>query len=214
MRQLHAPVIVRIAFLAPRLAVLLPASALTQDAEITTSCACTGFRDPDTSVLVALPVRALVNGSRRSSGFGKRWHPVRRCYAMHWGVDLAAPLGEPVHSAWSGVVEEAGRRGGYGNVVRIRHAHGFVTLYGHVSTFADGIQPGARVRQGQVIAYVGSTGISTGPHLHFEIHLNGHRMHPVCGCRPLLGAPGHRQAQVIQHSNNGKEIKNRKELSQ
>jgi murein DD-endopeptidase MepM/ murein hydrolase activator NlpD len=98
---------------------------------------------------------------------------------MHTGVDFAAPRGTPILAAGNGVVEKVGRNSGYGNMTIIRHTNGYETLYGHQSGFAKGLAPGARVRQGQVIGYVGSTGLSTGPHLHFEIRVNGKPVDPL-----------------------------------
>ena len=97
---------------------------------------------------------------------------------MHQGIDFAAGTGTPVYAASDGVVVEARRWGGYGNWVRIRHSNGLETGYGHLSRFARGLRAGQRVSQGQVVAYVGSTGASTGPHLHYEIWRNGQRINP------------------------------------
>ena len=98
---------------------------------------------------------------------------------MHTGVDYAAPRGTPIFAAGNGVVEKAGRSSGYGNFIIIQHTNGYETAYGHQSSFAKGIAPGVRVRQGQIIGYVGSTGLSTGPHLHFEIRVNGKPVDPL-----------------------------------
>lgn len=107
------------------------------------------------------------------SGFGMRRHPVLGYTRLHAGVDYAAPRGTPILAAGNGVVEKAGRTSGYGNFTLIKHTNGYETAYAHQNGFAKGIVPGARVRQGQIIGYVGSTGLSTGPHLHFEIRVNG-----------------------------------------
>ena len=116
--------------------------------------------------------------ARISSPFGKRFHPVLRKYKIHWGVDYAAPTGTPIFAGGDGVVQVAKYNGSYGNYIKIRHNSEFSTAYGHMSRFAKGIRPGVRVTQGQVIAYVGSTGRSTGPHLHYEVIQNGRRVNP------------------------------------
>ncbi|MEX0852202.1 MAG: peptidoglycan DD-metalloendopeptidase family protein [Bauldia sp.] len=113
------------------------------------------------------------------SGFGMRRHPILGYKRLHSGVDYAAPRGTPILAAANGVVEKAGRSSGYGNLTVIAHTNGYETAYGHQSSFAKGIVPGARVRQGQVIGYVGSTGLSTGPHLHFEIRINQKAVDPL-----------------------------------
>src|SRR5690606_22861564 len=98
---------------------------------------------------------------------------------MHQGTDFAAPSGTPIYAAGNGVVEMAGRKGGYGNYVRIRHGSAYQTAYAHMKSFATGPKKGAPVKQGQVIGYVGTTGRSTGPHLHYEVHLNGKQVNPL-----------------------------------
>jgi murein DD-endopeptidase MepM/ murein hydrolase activator NlpD len=113
------------------------------------------------------------------SGFGFRKHPILGYLKMHTGVDWAAPNGTPIYASGNGVVEKAGWESGYGKYVRLRHTNGYETAYGHMSGFARGVQPGVRVRQGQVIGYVGSTGLSTGAHLHYEIMVNGHFVDPM-----------------------------------
>ena len=113
------------------------------------------------------------------SGFGWRVHPILGYRRLHTGVDYAAPRGTPILAAGNGVVEKVGRTSGYGNFTLVRHTNGYETGYGHQSAFAKGIVPGARVRQGQIIGYVGSTGLSTGPHLHFEIRVNGTPVDPL-----------------------------------
>ena len=107
---------------------------------------------------------------------------------MHEGVDFGASTGTPIHAAGAGVIDISGRHGGYGNTIVIKHNAKFKTLYGHLSRFADGIRPGVRVNQGQVIGYVGSTGRSTGPHLHYEVRINDHPTNPM-----LIRASGGRQ---------------------
>jgi murein DD-endopeptidase MepM/ murein hydrolase activator NlpD len=113
------------------------------------------------------------------SGFGSRVHPILGTRRMHTGVDFAAPRGTPILAAGNGVVEKAGRTSGYGNLIVLKHTNGYETAYAHQSSFAKGIAPGVRVRQGQIIGYVGSTGLSTGPHLHFEIRVNKSAVDPL-----------------------------------
>lgn len=119
-----------------------------------------------------------INGARLSSSFGRRKHPILGYRKMHSGVDFAAPRGTPIMAAGSGVVERANRYGSFGNYVRIRHSDGYKTAYAHMKGFARGIRAGARVRQDQIIGYVGTTGRSTGPHLHYEVIHNGKKINP------------------------------------
>lgn len=118
------------------------------------------------------------NGKFRS-GFGPRRHPILGYVKMHTGADWAAPRGTPIIAAGNGKVEKAGWSGGYGRQTIIRHANGYETSYSHQSAIAEGVVPGARVRQGQIIGYVGSTGLSTGPHLHYELMVNGTKVDPM-----------------------------------
>lgn len=118
------------------------------------------------------------NGKFRSP-YGMRRHPITRVRKMHWGVDWSAPRGTPILAAGNAVVEKAGWAGGYGRQTILRHANGYKTSYSHQTAFAKGVKTGARVRQGQVIGYVGSTGLSTGPHLHYEVSVNGNRVNPM-----------------------------------
>ncbi|WP_417468644.1 peptidoglycan DD-metalloendopeptidase family protein [Maricaulis sp.] len=120
-----------------------------------------------------------INGARLSSSFGRRRHPILGYTRAHNGTDFAAPTGTPIFAAGNGVVERANRFGSFGNYVKIRHANGFETAYAHLNGFARGIRAGTRVTQGQVIAYVGTTGRSTGPHLHYEVHQNGRPVNPM-----------------------------------
>ncbi len=124
-------------------------------------------------------MRTPISGARISSGFGMRRHPVLGYTKMHTGVDFAAPTGTPIHAAGPGKVIHAGWRGGYGRTVMIKHPSGHVTLYAHQSRIARGIRKGVKVRQGQVIGYVGATGRVTGPHLHFEVHIKGRKVNPL-----------------------------------
>ena len=124
-------------------------------------------------------LRAPVDGARITSSFGMRRHPILGYTKMHQGIDFGVGTGTPILAAGDGVVVEARRWGGYGNWVRIRHAGGYETGYGHLSRFGKGLRPGMRVSQGQIIAYSGSTGASTGPHLHYEVWLKGRRVNPM-----------------------------------
>lgn len=124
-------------------------------------------------------MRNPVRGGRFTSGFGDRRHPLLKYMKMHTGVDWAAPTGTPILAAGDGTVEQIGGKGGYGNYIRIRHANGFATAYGHMSRYAAGVTPGVAVKQGQIIGYVGSTGMSTGPHCHFEVLVNSKFVNPM-----------------------------------
>ena len=124
-------------------------------------------------------MKTPINGARLSSGFGMRRHPILGYSRMHRGTDFAAPTGTPILAAGEGTVVRAGPYGGYGNYIRIRHANGYETAYAHLSRYARGVRSGTRVRQGQVIGYVGTTGRSTGPHLHYEVALRGRQMNPM-----------------------------------
>ena len=117
--------------------------------------------------------------SRISSHFGRRRHPIYKDVRVHWGVDYPAPTGSAIYAAGDGVIEAAQYRSGYGKYIRIRHNSEYSTAYGHMSGYAKGIRSGVRVKQGQLIGYVGSTGRSTGPHLHYEIIRNGQRVNPL-----------------------------------
>jgi len=118
------------------------------------------------------------NGVFRS-GFGARRHPILGYTKMHTGADWSAPRGTPIIAAGNGTVEKAGWAGGYGRQTIIRHANGYQSSYSHQSAIARGARPGAQVRQGQVIGYVGSTGLSTGNHLHYELIVNGRKVDPM-----------------------------------
>lgn len=123
-------------------------------------------------------LRTPVNGARISSGFGFRKHPVLGYSKLHKGIDFAAPSGTPIFAAGNGVITFMGRHGGYGNFVAIKHNNEYQTQYGHASAFSRKFRVGSKVKQGDVIAYVGSTGRSTGPHLHFEILYRGSAINP------------------------------------
>ena len=124
-------------------------------------------------------VRKPVAEGIMRSPFGIRHHPILGYTKMHTGVDWAAPTGTPIYAAGNGVIEKAAWESGYGKFVLIRHNNGYETAYGHMSAFARGMEPGTRVRQGQVIGFVGSTGLSTGSHVHYEIRINGRFVDPM-----------------------------------
>lgn len=124
-------------------------------------------------------MKTPINGARMSSGFGMRLHPILGYSILHKGTDFAVPTGTPIMAAGDGVVEKAGPFSTYGNYVRIKHGDGYETAYAHMSRYAKGVRAGARVRQGQVIGYVGTTGRSTGPHLHYEVLLKGVQTNPM-----------------------------------
>ena len=124
-------------------------------------------------------LRTPVDGARLSSGFGKRKHPILGFTRLHRGVDFAAPAGTPIMAAGDGVVVYRGNKGGYGRYILVRHNSRYSTAYAHLSSFKRGVTKSSRVRQGQVIGFVGSSGLSTGPHLHYEIHRNGRQINPL-----------------------------------
>ncbi len=113
------------------------------------------------------------------SGFGMRYHPILKYPAMHEGLDFSANMGDPIFATGKGTVEHAGRKGTYGNLVIIDHGYGYKTYYAHLSAFNEGIRPGATVERGQKIGLAGSTGRSTGPHLHYEVYKNGTPVNPI-----------------------------------
>ena len=136
------------------------------------------FNEKGESVRKAL-MRTPVDGARLSSRYGRRRHPILGYTRMHRGVDFAAPRGTPVMAAGSGVIARAGWNGSYGRYIKIRHNGTYSTAYGHLHRYARNIRAGKRVRQGQIIGYVGSTGRSTGPHLHYEVHRNNRQINPM-----------------------------------
>jgi murein DD-endopeptidase MepM/ murein hydrolase activator NlpD len=136
------------------------------------------FNEKGQSARKAL-LRTPVNGARLSSRYGKRRHPVLGYTKMHKGLDFAAPRGTPIMAGGDGVIEMSQRNGSYGNYVRIRHNNNYKTAYAHLKNFARGIRRGKRVRQGQIIGYIGTTGRSTGPHLHYEILKAGRQINPL-----------------------------------
>ena len=124
-------------------------------------------------------VRQPIATGRLTSGFGGRFHPILGYTRMHTGVDWAAPIGTPIFAAGNGTIIKAGRESGYGNRVEIQHANGYITTYNHMTGFARGISEGIRVKQGQVVGFLGMTGLATGPHLHYEVIVNGHFVDPL-----------------------------------
>jgi len=124
-------------------------------------------------------LRTPVDGARLSSRFGKRKHPILGYTRMHRGVDFAAPRGTPIMAAGDGVVEYANTNGSYGRYLRIRHNSTYKSAYAHLKSFAKGVRVGSRVKQGQIVAYVGTTGRSTGPHLHYEIFRDNAHINPL-----------------------------------
>jgi murein DD-endopeptidase MepM/ murein hydrolase activator NlpD len=137
------------------------------------------FFDAEGNSARSLLMRTPVDGARISSRFGARRHPILGYTRMHQGIDFAVSTGTPIMAAGNGTIAVAGRSGGYGNLLVIRHANGFSTAYGHLSKFANGARKGTRVRQGQIVAYSGATGLATGPHLHYEVRENGNQVNPA-----------------------------------
>ena len=124
-------------------------------------------------------MKTPINGARLSSGYGMRKHPILGYNKKHQGVDFAAPKGTPIMAAGTGHIEFVGNNGGAGKYIRIKHMNGYKTAYAHLSKYASGISKNVKVKQGQTIGYVGSTGLSTGPHLHYEVWFNGKRINPM-----------------------------------
>ncbi|UCI30113.1 MULTISPECIES: M23 family metallopeptidase [unclassified Mesorhizobium] len=139
----------------------------------------TDYFDEDGASAQQFLLRNPLPAGKFRSGFGARKHPILGYVRMHTGVDWAAPIGTPIIAAGNGVVEKVGWAGGYGKQIIIRHANGYETSYNHQSAFAKGIEPGVRVRQGQTIGYLGQTGLATGPHLHYELIVNGTKVDPM-----------------------------------
>lgn len=145
----------------------------------TTADGYTGFFDDKGASIETSLMKTPVDGGRLSSLFGKRDHPVLGYTRMHRGLDYTAPRGTPVLAAGDGVVVRRGRNGSFGKYVEIKHGSTYATAYAHLSRYGEGLQPGARVRQGDVIGYVGATGLATGPNLHYEVLQNGKQVDPV-----------------------------------
>jgi murein DD-endopeptidase MepM/ murein hydrolase activator NlpD len=136
------------------------------------------FNPNGESVRKAL-MRTPIDGARLTSGFGMRTHPTLGYTKMHRGVDFGAPTGTPIYAAGDGVIEKIGPNSSYGNYIRIRHNSEYSTAYAHMNGFAKGLEQGDRVRQGDIIGYVGTTGRSTGPHLHYEVLIAGEQVNPL-----------------------------------
>jgi murein DD-endopeptidase MepM/ murein hydrolase activator NlpD len=143
-----------------------------------------GYYTPEGKNLRKAFLRSPLEFSRITSGFKMRFHPILKEWRAHKGVDYGAPTGTRVKATADGIVELAGREGGYGNVVVLRHSRGITTLYGHLNGFAGGIKRGTRVAQGDVIGYVGATGWATGPHLHYEFRVNNEHRNPLTIAMP------------------------------
>ena len=135
-----------------------------------------GYYDISGKSIVKSLMKTPINGARLSSSFGMRKHPILGFNKMHRGTDFAAPTGTPIMASGSGTVTRARWCGGGGNCIKIRHNSTYETIYAHMSKFAKGVREGKKVKQGQIIGYVGSTGLSTGPHLHYEVVVNGKKV--------------------------------------
>ena len=135
-----------------------------------------GYYDVDGKSVIKTLMKTPINGARLSSSFGMRKHPILGYNKLHQGTDFAAPKGTPIMASGSGVILRAQKYKGYGNYVSIKHNSTYVTAYGHMSKYGRGIKKGVRVNQGRIVGYVGSTGMSTGPHLHYEVLKNGKRI--------------------------------------
>ena len=139
-----------------------------------------GYYTPDGRNMRKAFLRSPIEFSRVTSGFtSARFHPVLKTWRAHKGIDYGAPRGTRVRVTSDGYVTFVGRKGGYGNVVTVRHRNGFVTLYAHLSGFSQGLRQGKRVVQGEIVGFVGTTGLATGPHLHYEFHVNGVHQNPM-----------------------------------
>jgi len=138
-----------------------------------------GYYTPEGKNLRKAFLRSPLEFSRITSGFSMRYHPILKEWRAHRGIDYGAPTGTRVKATSDGTVDFLGRRGGYGKVVVLRHSGGITTIYGHMSRFANGLRRGARVSQGELIGYVGQTGLATGPHLHYEFRVNDQYRNPL-----------------------------------
>ncbi len=149
-----------------------------------------GYYDEQGVSLQRAFLKSPLKFSRISSKFSlRRFHPILKKWRSHRGVDFAAPTNTPIRSTADGVISYIGKKGGYGNVVMIEHFGKYLTLYGHLNKFASKIKRGSKVSQGQVIGYVGSTGLATGPHLHYEFHNNGKQVDPLSAKVPTRKPP-------------------------
>lgn len=148
-----------------------------------------GYYDEKGRSLKKTLLKSPLRFRRITSTFSRgRYHPILKRYRPHHGIDYGAPTGTPIESAGSGVVKHAGWKGGYGNYIEVKHSNGYTTAYGHLSRIGKGIRSGAKVDQGQVIGYVGSTGLSSGPHLHYEVKVGGRLINPL-SVKSLPGVP-------------------------
>ena len=145
-----------------------------------------GWFDKTGSSNKRMLMKTPIDGARLSSGFGSRRHPVLGYTRMHRGVDFAAPSGTPIYASGDGVIARKTFSRGFGNYVKIKHTSVYSTAYAHMQSFKKGLRQGMSVRQGDVIGYVGTTGMSTGPHLHYEVHKNGVPINPMSKKLPLL----------------------------
>ncbi len=158
---------------------------LTTDGEtrvyyrFTTTNGQTGYFDENGRSAARSLLKTPISGAKLTSGFGMRVHPLLGYSKMHTGVDFGASSGTPIHAAGDGIIAQAGRESGYGNVITIKHSEKYNTMYAHMRSFAAGIRAGVHVNQGQVIGYVGTTGRSTGPHLHYEVRINDRPVNPT-----------------------------------
>jgi murein DD-endopeptidase MepM/ murein hydrolase activator NlpD len=160
-----------------------------------------GYFTPEGKGMRKAFLRAPLDFTRISSGFNpRRLHPVHKTVRAHKGTDYAAPTGTPIWAAGDGVIKFAGRKGGYGNVVTIDHGRGVTTLYGHMSRFGKAARNGRRVKQGEIIGYVGATGTATGPHLHYEYLVNGNHKDPQTIPMPRTEIPSQYLAEFRRHS--------------
>ncbi|MBM3650486.1 MAG: M23 family metallopeptidase, partial [Alphaproteobacteria bacterium] len=157
-----------------------------------------GFYNPNGESVVRAFLRTPMDASKISSRFGMRDHPILGYSALHAGVDFAAPTGTPILAAGAGKVAMAGPNGGYGLYVKLQHTSDVATAYAHMSRLGPGIKPGVAVRQGQVIGFVGSTGMSTGPHLHYEFHRGGKQVNPLTQKFAMRAQVGAKDAQRFQ----------------
>ncbi len=157
-----------------------------------------GFFNPQGESVVRSFLRTPMDASRITSRFGMREHPILGFSALHAGVDFAAPSGTPILAAGTGKVVVAGPNGGYGLYVKLQHTQDVATAYAHLSRIGPGIKPGVSVRQGQVIGFVGSTGMSTGPHLHYEFLKGGKHVNPLTQKFAMRGTVGGKDAARFQ----------------
>ncbi len=157
-----------------------------------------GFFNPQGESVVRSFLRTPMDASKITSRFGMRSHPILGFSALHAGVDFAAPTGTPILAAGAGRVVTAGPNGGYGLYVKLQHTNDVATAYAHMSRIGPGIRPGVSVRQGQVIGFVGSTGMSTGPHLHYEFHRGGKQVNPLTQRFAMRATVGGKDAATFQ----------------